>query len=204
MAKDSHFIDEYQALRAEIIATYSRRATIQSVGTTLFAGLQSAALLGHSPELSFLGTFLILAFWRDDTRWTSAISRTGAYIRNVIEPRVSGLQWERILMVTEQSHIADPSPLSRLRFLLSRYPMTALAGLLLGLVVIMTGNLNSLPRLTLNIILLCVASLVFILNFIHATNYASIHRKWNLVFRDHAEEIEELTSTPNKRMNTDQ
>ena len=46
MTNEANFIDEYQALRTEIVATYSRRATIQSVGTTLFAGLQSAAYSG--------------------------------------------------------------------------------------------------------------------------------------------------------------
>lgn len=179
------FKEEFKALRDEIVATFARRATIQSVGTTLFAGLQSAAIItGNGPELSIIGTFLMIAFWNDDVKWLYDILRIGAYIRNVIEPRIYGLQWETVQMLVDQNHKEDLKGTSRLRMVVSRYPMTILMGLVLGGMLIMTCPKLSLMRAVLDILVLFLAIILSVRTFNRSVKLGTVNAEWDSIFRN--------------------
>jgi hypothetical protein len=92
------FLAEYNALRQEIVTNVLRRTSVQNIGTSIFVGMQTVAMYFKIPELSIVSTYLFFAFWRDDAKWVDSIICIGQYIRNVLEPRVYGLQWETILM----------------------------------------------------------------------------------------------------------
>jgi hypothetical protein len=186
---ESQMLEEYRALRAELIGLMSRRATIQNIGTALFAGLQLAALHGGYPEISLVGTLLILSFWRDDQRWIEAVAKIGSYIREILEPCLPGLKWQTHLMKVDEVHRDKPSPAQRVGLLLSRYPMTALLGLLIGVGTILIHRHPIRTPICLFLLLVCVALFVYLHFFIDSS---AIHRKWGDRFRSLRSEEEAL------------
>ena len=194
----SSFLDEYNALRSELVALYSRRGTIQSVGTGLLAGLLAASVTSRTPELAVLGVYLIIAFWCDDIRGNTGIDRIGSYIRVVLEPRVYGLQWETVLSKFSRPHRHDPSFLERLGFLFGRYPMTAVVGLAAG-VWTLTADWNlEQPRVVANGTALGIAFVIFIGAFIWATRCKYIHGEWEKTLETSGEAIAEIIESPLK------
>lgn len=153
-------IDEYNSLRAEIIVLYQRRASVQNIGAALFAGLQSVAFLGKAPELSVAATFVMIAFYRDDIRWSSSMEKIGAYISEILSPRLDGIYWETML-----EKVAPPdSQFQRwsLNNLVSRWPMTILVGIVLNMMLLglLWGQLH-VARVTLNVFGILVVFLLF-------------------------------------------
>jgi len=200
---DNAFKDEFKALRDEILTTFTRRATMQAVGTTLFVALLSAAVIGKFPELSIFGTFLMIAFWNDDVRWNGDILKIASYIRNVIEPRVYGLQWETVLMLVDENHKKNPSTFSRLRMVISRYPMTIVMGVVLDLMLLLISPTFSPMRVKLNILSLLIAILLSIRIFNRAVDFATVNAKWDSIFCNTKDRIDAVTNRPNKSIQAD-
>lgn len=200
---DHAFKDEFKALRDEILTTFIRRSTMQTVGTTLFVALLSAAIIGEFPESSIFGTFLMIAFWNDDVRWNGDILKIASYIRNVIEPRVHGLQWETILMLVDETHMKSPSRFSRLRMLVSRYPMTIIIGIVSDLMLVLIFHTFSPIRVKLNILFLLLAMLLSVRIFNRAVDFGKVNAKWDSIFCSAKDRIDAVTDKPNKSIQTD-
>ena len=200
---DNAFKDEFKALRDEILTTFTRRSTMQTVGTTLFVALQSAATIGKFPELSIFGTFLIIAFWNDDVRWNGDILKIASYIRNVIEPRVYGLQWETVLMLVDENHMKSPSRFSRLRMIISRYPMTIMIGIVFHIMLVLKFSTFSPMRIKLNILFLLLAMLLSVRIFNRAVDFGTVNAKWDSIFRNAKDRIDAVTDKPNKSIQAD-
>src|SRR4051812_35956401 len=87
-------LEEYKALRAEIIALVQARNQFMISDIIAFGALFAAAVQFHN--VFFLVAPLIhypfMFYWAYADR---QILRIGHYIRDIIEPRVSGLRWER-------------------------------------------------------------------------------------------------------------
>lgn len=177
-------LDEYKALRAEAMVTYNRRAAVQNVGTALFAGLQAAAFMRGVPELSIGATMLILAFYHDDIRWVEAGAKIGAYIRNIIEPKIPGLQWETISQNIADSQRQTPTLYSRLARLSSRYPMTVIIGCFLAVTCLFCSKVDNTPRVWLNLAFIAISMVWGIRLFILATDWGLMRRRWNDKFSE--------------------
>jgi len=197
-------MEEYKALREEILAIYVRRTTLLSVATTLFAGLQTAAMLAMAPELSVLGTLILVAFWSDDVRVLSANAKIGAYIRWVIEPRVAGLQWESILMKLDDPHKGTPGLWARLGLLLSRYPMTVSIGVVLSIFSVCIAPGMSFARTLFVGLGIAAAIVLAVVTFLRSTDWGQFHRGWDKKFMDESTMIDAEVRKPKQRIGTDE
>lgn len=189
-SRQDGLIAEYKALRDEILVTYTRRTSIQNIGTALFAGLQVAAFTQSIPELCIGGTLLILAFWHDDIRWVESMARWGAYIRLVIEPQVPGLQWETMLHKVNPG-LKPSSIRSRVASMSSRYPMIVLMGVGLFVAAMYHSHVRA-GTLFFTDIALMVLALAWGFRLLLAfTDYGSMARRWEGKF-SHLLETDEL------------
>ena len=176
---------EYKALRDEAMVFYTRRATVQNLATILFVGFQTAAFLQRIPELSIAATLIMVAFWSDEIRWIEMGAKIGAYIRVVLEPRVAGLHWETIIQKAHDPTRQTPTFISRLLLLFSRYPMTVLVGIGLGLVsLFFCADTVSVPRLFLGAFVIILSLLWGIRLFWVGTNHGRMHRRWEEIFAE--------------------
>lgn len=96
-------IQEFQALRAEILSHFDRRSSRLNIVWAGISGLIAAAAFTKIPEISVVALLTTCTGWRDELKLSDNITRIGAYIRNVIEPNVAGLQWERAFKTALQS-----------------------------------------------------------------------------------------------------
>ena len=87
-------IQEYEALRAEILAHFDRRSSRLAVVWASISALLAAAAIAKVPELCCIALLLTNSGWMDELRWHDSMVRIGTYIRIIIEPQIEGLQWE--------------------------------------------------------------------------------------------------------------
>jgi hypothetical protein len=192
---ESQILAEYQALRDEIVATYARRATLQTLGTSLFAGLQTVAFLKDLPLISIAATFLILSFYHDDITLIDAMVKMGEYIRKFIEPHTDGLRWETIM--SEDPIRKTPKATKRSLMLLSRYPMTVMVGILLSIwLFAISCPLTGWEFYTCCILIPVLMSLSFFV-FMIGSDYGKMHREWRELF-------ESIDAKPNLPIDSDE
>lgn len=98
----SHEVEEYRALRAEMVQWLSSIDTRSNVGLTGLAAFLSVAAAVKSAELAAVATILSAALWREQSSSLSCVMRLGAYIELMLEPRLRGLRWERTVSALEQ------------------------------------------------------------------------------------------------------
>ena len=95
---DAHLIsvrlEEFRALRAEIVATMTRQGQHMNLAWTGAIALITVGSLAKIPEVASLSVLFIAASWHDYLRLSAAMVRLGAYIEICIEPKVPGLFWE--------------------------------------------------------------------------------------------------------------
>ena len=87
-------LEEYRALRAEIVALMTRQGQHMNLAWTGAIALVSVASLTKLPEVAALSVLFIAASWYDYLGMSAAIARLGEYIETCIEPHVPGLSWE--------------------------------------------------------------------------------------------------------------
>ena len=92
-------IQEYQALRDEIISNWTRRSSRMGIAWAAVSALLVGGAIAQVPELGCLALILICSGWRDDLRWFDNMTRIGAYIKVVLESQIPGLQWETALSI---------------------------------------------------------------------------------------------------------
>lgn len=177
---NTNLIEEFKSLRTEEMAYMVRRTSVQNIGTLLFSALVGASFLNKSPELSLAAAFLMLAFWHDDIRWLDSIAKMGAYIREVIEPRMPGLGWQASLMQVDETHKASPTLTKNLKLLLSRYPATVIIAIVSS--AFLLPSVNSWVRVLVCLVFAVIAAVL--LCYTHFSIDASkVHRKWGELFR---------------------
>jgi hypothetical protein len=87
-------LEEYRALRAEIVALMTRQGQHMNLAWTGAIALVTVASLTKLPEVAALSVLFIAASWYDYLGMSAAIVRLGEYIATCIEPNVPGLFWE--------------------------------------------------------------------------------------------------------------
>lgn len=97
LSSEATRLEEYKALRAEIVALGSRQEARLSIASAGVAALLGLAALSRTPELACLALVLIASAWRDYLVLTDSVCRIGAYIEVVLEPALPGLGWEGVL-----------------------------------------------------------------------------------------------------------
>ncbi|MCW5212693.1 hypothetical protein VU04_07255 [Desulfobulbus sp. TB] len=97
MGIEEQQIAEFNALRAEILLHYSRRATRLTVCWTGLSLVFAGAAAAKIPELTFLSVIIAASAWIDDSNGLVNIFRVGAYIKIFLESKLSGLKWESAL-----------------------------------------------------------------------------------------------------------
>jgi len=91
------YLEEYKALRAEILALVARQGARLTVAWAGMGALLGVAAVSKIPELGCLALVLVASAWRDHLFLSEGIHRLGAYIAVVLEPAIPGLQWEAAL-----------------------------------------------------------------------------------------------------------
>ncbi|WP_420640807.1 hypothetical protein [Candidatus Leptofilum sp.] len=117
---------EYQALRQEINILWDRRSSRMSLVWATISALVAASALVELPELCILALILVNAGWSDELRWFDSMHRIGAYIHQILEPQIDGLQWEN---VQEAINRRSPRKYHWLSNLKSTYGLFALSSL---------------------------------------------------------------------------
>ena len=183
------FRDEYKALRDEILATIDRRTALQNVGTAVFTAMQGAAVISDNPEVSILANLLIIGFWNDDNRWFSNIVKIGAYIKAVLEPRVSGLQWETIHPTLDK--LAAQEHLTRSNLALSRYPVTFFVGLIVSILLMLSRVAVVAPAHTLaDKATFAITAALGAPVFLRSLREAKVRATWEVIFDRASERID--------------
>lgn len=95
-------IQEYQALREEVLARFERRSSRLAITWAGISALLATGTIAKTPELGCVALLLVCSGWTDELRWFDHTVRIGSYIRIILEPQIEGLQWERALDLVEE------------------------------------------------------------------------------------------------------
>jgi hypothetical protein len=114
MSREATRLEEFKALRAEILASFARQETRLSLAWAGVAALVGVAAVSRVPELACLALALVASAWRDALRLDDGVQRIAAYIEVVLEPDLPGLNWETSLGVVRAR---DQQQRSALRWL---------------------------------------------------------------------------------------
>ena len=173
-------IEEYKALRSEILALYARRTSIQNIGTVVFSGIIVIAMRDSSFILAVAANLIFLAFWNDDRRWLESICKTGAYIGQKIEPQVPGLNWEATLRCIPDCN-RDNKATSILRRLLSRYQATSFVGMLVAAILLSRTGCRTYTDVL--VTALYAAEWLAFAMLAAGIDFSKYHQKYNDAFR---------------------
>jgi len=88
-------ISEYQALRAEILAIYSRKNNRLSIVWASISALIASSAVTKIPELICIAIFICCAGWNDEIKWYKDMMKIGTYIKCILEPQLPGLNLQK-------------------------------------------------------------------------------------------------------------
>lgn len=109
---DSNKLEEYKALRAELLTHMTSQATRLNIAWAGVAALLGVAAVSRIPELGCLALALVASAWRDHLSHSECVHRLGAYIATVLEPALPGLGWESAI-ATSVEYTSRVRPLSK-------------------------------------------------------------------------------------------
>lgn len=163
MPDDENALKEYEALRNEILALFARQNTRLSLVWAGIGVIIGASVYSKLSELSFIAFFLALLGWWDHLSIDASVRKIGSYIHVCLEPRLPGLNWERITRTVDGTY-ARPEWSNWRKLsdsLLSPYGLTALICLLTVVILLFDdstiNHLQALARAALSVL-----SLVFL------------------------------------------
>jgi hypothetical protein len=195
MTPDEAAIQEYSALREEILAQVDRRNSRLAVTWAGISALLVTGAIARTPELGCVALLLVCSGWVDELRWVDNTLRIGSYIRIILEPQIEGLQWERALrLVWEESH-KKPSFFRRLLrrmffpYFFS-YEIFAVASMALSIILYLEAVPISLIRTVLFLGLFLIGSIYSIRLFVEANDFPSKKRRmWDERFSKISEQL---------------
>jgi hypothetical protein len=172
-------LEEYKALRAEIVGLFVRADSRLALAWAGVAALVGAAAVSKIPELSLVGWLVVIAAWRDHQVIHESIMRLSAYIQVAIEPLVDGLRWEGInATVSAEMRQAD-SRLHRLSSATSSsYPMFAVAVMLAALTLLTAQPPVTAMRWAFDALLSVLLTVAMVLLFIRQRALPTRLAKW--------------------------
>lgn len=94
---DANKLEEYKALRAEILTHIASQGTRLNIAWAGVAALLGVGAVSKIPELGCLALALVASAWRDHLSHRDGIHRLGTYIATVLEPALPGLGWEKAI-----------------------------------------------------------------------------------------------------------
>ena len=185
MEYDKALIEEYKALRAEILSRSSRQFTRLVVSSAGAFALVGAGVSATLPEAVLAAIIVMLVGWRDHIHQGMAIARIGAYIEVMIEPETKGIRWEKTLNSLHASPFGNRSLVSKIKDgLLTSYSVLTLVLIAIWIVEMLTSNFEIL-RLYLNISIMIGEILLFIMTLSYAVKNMSSREKWTNKFSEH-------------------
>ena len=114
LSSQASALEEYKALRAEVIALFARQETRLTVAWAGVAGLLGIAAISRLPELGCLALALVASAWRDHQELGDGVLRLGAYIEVVLEPTIPGLRWQTVFGRIRAGQSIGRSPVQRI------------------------------------------------------------------------------------------
>jgi hypothetical protein len=183
MSNNSYLIEEYRALRAELLTLTQRQTQRMGLTWAGVAALLTTASITHLPELGFLGLILVASGWLDHMSLSSGIYRIAAYIKIFLESNLEGLNWERVLYnIFHHNRILDNRSKRLIQALLCTYSIFAFT-----CITVIIGLLGSygIPRGSRFLLFIVLALLGFFLWGLcikQALTRLSDHDKWTKIF----------------------
>ncbi|WP_394128652.1 hypothetical protein [Vibrio hepatarius] len=98
MASDGT-LEEYKALRDEIVSMTNRRIQRLTITWTALAAMITASALTKTPEIAALALVFVSSAWKEELSIIRQICGVGGYIEKCIEPHFDGLNWETITSI---------------------------------------------------------------------------------------------------------
>lgn len=165
-------LEEYRALRAEIVALMTRQGQHLTLGWTGAAALISVAALSKHPEVAALSVLFVAASWYDYLKMSAGIARLGEYIEVCVEPFVSGLFWETCAHRIYSETVAERPWIKRFGdAFASSYGVFGLIALGIAILLSVTLNWENVLRKSLTISFVAAAGARFLFVAISAANH---------------------------------
>lgn len=96
-------LEEYKALRAELLIQIDNSYKIQTIWFLITSSLLTFAITEKQPLICVLAWIFNLYFWKRYLSIASAIPKIGAYIAVFIEPKTDALLWENSVSEIDKS-----------------------------------------------------------------------------------------------------
>ncbi len=143
MSFEEAALQEYQALRAEILTQADRRGARLAVVWVALSALFAAAAIAEIPEIGCVAILVVCSGWIDEITWFDNVLKAGTYIRLFIEPRISGLRWETVTYACDISGRNVSISRNLLIALSSKYGISNLVSVLFS--ILLFSHLQPLP-----------------------------------------------------------
>lgn len=176
-------LEEYKALRAEILALHSRRVQRLAVAWAGISALIGAGAVSSTPELGWLALTLAASAWVDDLHNSDSMMRVATYIEVYLESSLPGLNWETVRARSDELRSRNALSFRRIGHgLLSNYAVFVSVCLLATVLMYFIHPSESTPRLILSIVLAGFSVIAIVRAAVEITRSPRHSEKWRRHF----------------------